>query len=180
VWTRISVFLRRAVTSSLSELTWPSLLVRCRKGAGASSVRPAPANHSQPLNQDQHPGGNLLGSRGQSWADGEAAGEFNLLTLVLPCSQKLGQIFLYKNFYRRDVYALKLDYCCGGLIRRQTGGTMSLFLAMPILAATGLYNPQVTDRHHHCMAEAGSIQALYCPAPATPAAPAHHPRHAKR
>jgi hypothetical protein len=113
-------------------------------------------------------------------ADGEAAGEFNLLTLVLPCSQKLGQIFLYKNFYRRDVYALKLDYCCGGLIRRQTGGTMSLFLAMPILAATGLYNPQVTDRHHHCMAEAGSIQALYCPAPATPAAPAHHPRHAKR
>jgi hypothetical protein len=69
VWTRISVFLRRAVTSSLSELTWPSLLVRCRKGAGASSVRPAPANHSQPLNQDQHPGGNLLGSRGQSWAD---------------------------------------------------------------------------------------------------------------
>jgi hypothetical protein len=57
---------------------------------------------------------------------------------------------------------------------------MSLFLAMPILAATGLYNPQVVDRHHHCVAEAGSIQALYCPAPAAPAAPAHHPRHAKK
>src|SRR5262245_36593544 len=62
----------------------------------------------------------------------------------------------------------------------QKGGSMSLFLAMPILAATGLYNPQVVDRHHHCMADPGSIQALYCPAPATPAAPAHHTRHAKK
>jgi hypothetical protein len=45
---------------------------------------------------------------------------------------------------------------------------------MPILAATGLYNPQVVDRHHHCVAEAGSLQALYCPAPAAPAELASH------
>jgi len=51
---------------------------------------------------------------------------------------------------------------------------MSLFLAMPILAATGLYNPQVVDGHHHCVAEAGSVQALYCPAPAAHAELASH------
>ena len=51
-----------------------------------------------------------------------------------------------------------------------------LFLALPILAATGMYNPQVVDRHHRCIAEPGTVAALYCPAPA--AAPPHH-RHAK-
>jgi hypothetical protein len=56
---------------------------------------------------------------------------------------------------------------------------MSLFLALPILAATGIYNPQVVDRHGHCLAEPGTVAALYCPAPAAPAAPPHH-RHAKR
>jgi hypothetical protein len=57
---------------------------------------------------------------------------------------------------------------------------MSLFLVMPILAATGLYNPQVVDRHRHFIADADSLQALYCPAPAAPAAPAHHQHQAKR
>jgi len=42
---------------------------------------------------------------------------------------------------------------------------MSLFLALPILAATGIYNPQVVDRHGHCLAEPGTVAALYCPAP---------------
>jgi len=93
---------------------------------------------------------------------------------------KAVKFFYTKNFIEGMSPGLKLNYCYSGVIRRQTGGPMSLFLAMPILAATGLYNPQVVDRHHHCIAEAGSIQALYCPAPAAPAAPAHHPRHAKR
>lgn len=43
---------------------------------------------------------------------------------------------------------------------------MSLFLALPILAATGIYNPQVVDRHGHCLAEPGTV-----------AANPRHPRH---
>ena len=92
----------------------------------------------------------------------EAAGEIQLLTLVL-LAAKSGQIFYTKNFIEGMSPGLKLNYCYSGVIRRQTGGPMSLFLAMPILAATGLYNPQVVDRHHHCIAEAGSLQALYRP-----------------
>jgi hypothetical protein len=37
---------------------------------------------------------------------------------------------------------------------------MSLFLALPILAATGIYKPQVVDRHGHCLAEPGTSRAL--------------------
>jgi hypothetical protein len=48
-------------------------------------------------------------------------------------------------------------------------------MAMPVLTATGIYNPPVMH-HHRCIAEPGSFDALYCPAPA---APPHH-RHAKR
>lgn len=45
---------------------------------------------------------------------------------------------------------------------------MSIFLALPILAATGIYNPQVMH-HGRCIAEPGSIEALYChPQAATP------------
>ena len=56
---------------------------------------------------------------------------------------------------------------------------MSFILAImsvPLLAATGIYNPPVM-RHGHCIAEPGSFDALYCPAPE---APTHHRRHAKR
>jgi hypothetical protein len=72
---------------------------------------------------------------------------------------------------------------CAILLRRESsretmGDLMSLFLVMPILAATGLYNPQVVDRHHHCIAEPGTVEALYCPAPAA-ATPPHH-SHVKR
>ena len=54
---------------------------------------------------------------------------------------------------------------------------MSFILAImsvPLLAATGIYNPPVM-RHGHCIAEPGSFDALYCPAPE---APLHRRRHA--
>jgi hypothetical protein len=54
-----------------------------------------------------------------------------------------------------------------------------IILAMGPLAALGIYNPQVV--HHsppRCIAEPGTIDALYCPAPGAPAAPSH--RHHKK
>ena len=59
---------------------------------------------------------------------------------------------------------------------------MLIMLAMGPAAAMGIYNPQVMQ-HGHCMAAPGSVDALYCPAPTEPAAPAtppHHYRHAKK
>jgi hypothetical protein len=53
-----------------------------------------------------------------------------------------------------------------------------MIMAVPWLYATGIYNPQVMH-HGHCIAAPGSIDALYCQAPA-PAAPPHHYRHAKK
>jgi hypothetical protein len=47
-------------------------------------------------------------------------------------------------------------------------------LAMGPMAALGIYNPPVV--HHspaRCIAEPGTFDALYCPAPP---APSHHPR----
>jgi hypothetical protein len=55
-----------------------------------------------------------------------------------------------------------------------------MILAAPWLAATGIYNPQVVDRHGHCIAEPGGFYALYFPASAVPAAHPHHYRHGKR
>ena len=52
-----------------------------------------------------------------------------------------------------------------------------IILAMGPLAALGIYNPPVV--HHspaRCMAEPGTINALYCSG-ATAETPAHHPRH---
>jgi hypothetical protein len=48
---------------------------------------------------------------------------------------------------------------------------MFAILLVGPLAATGIYNPQVMH-HHSCIAEPGTFDALYCPAPA---APPHHP-----
>jgi hypothetical protein len=46
---------------------------------------------------------------------------------------------------------------------------LAAFVAAPWLAATGIYNPQVIDRHHRCLAEPGSFDAIYCSgAEATP------------
>ena len=57
---------------------------------------------------------------------------------------------------------------------------MLIMLAMGPAAALGIYNPQVMH-HGHCMAAPGSLDALYCvQAPAAPAAPPHHYRHAKK
>jgi hypothetical protein len=55
-------------------------------------------------------------------------------------------------------------------------GRMSIFLIMPLLAATGIYNPQVMH-HNRCIAEPGTVAALYCVQ--APAAPPHHP-HGKK
>ena len=44
---------------------------------------------------------------------------------------------------------------------------MTVILAVSLLAATGIYTPQVMH-HHGCIAEPGSFDALYCPAPAAP------------
>ena len=40
-------------------------------------------------------------------------------------------------------------------------------VAMGPMAATGIYNPQVVV-DHHCIAEPGTVDALYCPAPPAP------------
>ena len=42
-----------------------------------------------------------------------------------------------------------------------------MIMAVPFLSATGIYNPQVMH-HGHCIAEPGSFDALYCPAPTAP------------
>jgi hypothetical protein len=55
-------------------------------------------------------------------------------------------------------------------------GTILVIMSVPFLTATGLYNPPVMH-HGRCIAEPGSFDALYCPAPPTP--PARR-RHAKR
>jgi len=48
-------------------------------------------------------------------------------------------------------------------------------MAVPILAATGIYNPQVMQ-HGRCIAEPGSFDALYCTAPAEPGPRKHTKR----
>ena len=44
---------------------------------------------------------------------------------------------------------------------------MVMILSVGLLSATGIYNPQVM-RDGHCIAEPGTFDALYCPAPAAP------------
>ena len=54
-------------------------------------------------------------------------------------------------------------------------GTILGIMAVPFLAATGIYDPPVMH-DGRCIAEPGSFDALYCPAPE---APPHH-RRAKK
>jgi hypothetical protein len=65
--------------------------------------------------------------------------------------------------------------------RGRVGMSLLFFIvAMGPMAALGIYNPPVV--HHspaRCVAEPGSIPALYCPAPTAPAAPSHH-RHRQK
>ncbi len=49
-------------------------------------------------------------------------------------------------------------------------------ISVPFLMATGIYNPPVM-RHGHCIAQPGSFDALFCPAPE---APAYRSRRKKR
>ena len=42
-----------------------------------------------------------------------------------------------------------------------------MILAVPFLSATGIYNPPVMQ-HGRCIAEPGTFEALYCPAPSAP------------
>ena len=54
-------------------------------------------------------------------------------------------------------------------------------LASCLLAATAIAPAQAAKHHRMatvCVAKPGTIRALFCPASAAPAAPAHH-RHAK-
>jgi hypothetical protein len=51
-----------------------------------------------------------------------------------------------------------------------------MIMAAPWLHASGLYSPQVVDRHHRCLAEPGSFEAIYC----STVAPTPHPRWAKK
>ncbi len=48
-------------------------------------------------------------------------------------------------------------------------------LAVPFLSATGIYDPPVM-RHGRCIAEPGSFEALYCPAPQAPVQRRHRKR----
>jgi hypothetical protein len=50
-------------------------------------------------------------------------------------------------------------------------------IAVPFLSATGIYDPPVM-RHGHCIAEPGSFDALYCPAPNAPSP--HSKKQARR
>ena len=42
-----------------------------------------------------------------------------------------------------------------------------MIMAVPFLSATGIYNPPVMQ-HGRCVAEPGTFDALYCPAPSAP------------
>jgi hypothetical protein len=46
-------------------------------------------------------------------------------------------------------------------------GTILAIMAVPILGATGIYDPPVM-RNGQCIATPGSYDALFCPAPTTP------------
>jgi hypothetical protein len=46
-------------------------------------------------------------------------------------------------------------------------GYILALISVPLLTATGIYDPPVM-RHGRCVAEPGSFAALYCPAPEEP------------
>jgi hypothetical protein len=65
-----------------------------------------------------------------------------------------------------------------GVYHAKGEGRMTYIFAILLsgpLAATGIYNPQVTH-HNRCIVEPGTFDALYCPAPAEPT---HH-SHGKK
>jgi len=86
--------------------------------------------------------------------------------------------FRWRNF-GGTVKASTKWYCGSGVFHAMGGpmGTILLIMSVPWLAATGIYNPHVMH-HGRCIAEPGSFDALYCPAPE--AAVPHHKKHARR
>lgn len=61
-------------------------------------------------------------------------------------------------------------YCVPGVCHAK-GGPMTFIIAIlsvPFLMATGIYSPKVVH-HGRCIAQPGSFDALFCPAPKTPA-----------
>jgi hypothetical protein len=54
-------------------------------------------------------------------------------------------------------------------------GFILAIMSVPFLMATGIYNPKVVH-HGRCIAEPGSFNALFCPAPETPS---YRPRRKK-
>jgi hypothetical protein len=58
-------------------------------------------------------------------------------------------------------------------------GMILAIMSVPLLAATGIYNPPVM-RHGHCIAQPGSFDALYCAKPDKPEAATHRRRQATR
>jgi hypothetical protein len=49
-------------------------------------------------------------------------------------------------------------------------GMILAIMAVPFLSASGVYNPPVMH-HNRCIAQPGSFDALYCPAPTAALAP---------
>ena len=56
-------------------------------------------------------------------------------------------------------------------------GMIVAIMAVPFLSATGIYNPPVMQ-HGRCIAEPGTFEALYCPAPT--ASPPHGKKYRAR
>ena len=79
-----------------------------------------------------------------------------------------------KHFQRKAGISLEASILSWATELPNKEGRMSLFLALPLLAATGIYNPQVMH-HGHCIAAPGTVAALYCVQ--APAAPPHRPHH---
>lgn len=51
-------------------------------------------------------------------------------------------------------------------------GFILAIMSVPFLVATGIYNPPVVH-HGRCIAQPGSFDALFCPAPEAPAYRVH-------
>jgi len=123
---------------------------------------------------------------GQNFRQARLAGEAMLVQSPLfwsghPALPKYSVLNGQHSQHFQWKHAISLDASgtvVGACSTPNRGGRMSYILAImsvPLFVATGIYNPQVMH-HGRCVADPGSYDALYCPAPA---APPHHP-HVKR
>lgn len=104
-----------------------------------------------------------------------------MLKCPVPNGQHSPSVFTGSMEQARTRVVLSLGRESRGRESRQIGEgrmTYMLFiLAMGPMSAAGIYNPQVVDRHHHCIAEPGSFEAIYCSSATVEPAP--HPHHKK-